>query len=61
MAGLVVRAHQLAGTECQRRVRLTGVVAELHLVQALCQALDDGADLSPQQTSLRDVFEQGNH
>jgi hypothetical protein len=46
MAGLVMKAHQLAGLECERRVRLAGVVAELNLVHARPQTIDDGAYLS---------------
>ena len=61
MAGLVVKAHQLAGAERQRRVRLAGVVAEFDLVHARPKALDDGTDLSPRQPSFGDVLEQGNH
>jgi hypothetical protein len=57
----MVKAHQLVGAESERRVRLTRVVAELNLVHAWPKALDDSADLSPQQPSFRDILEQGNH
>jgi len=58
VARLVVKSNQLVGTESERRVRLTRVVAELNLVHAWPKALDDSADLPPQQPSFRDIFEQ---
>ena len=61
MDGLVVKAHQLAGAERQRRVRLAGVVAEFDLVHARPKTLDNGADLASQQPSFGDILEQGNH
>ena len=59
MARLVVKSNQLVGTESERCARLTRVVAELNLVHTWRKALDDSADLPPQQPSFRDVFEQG--
>lgn len=61
MAGLVVKAHQLVGAKGKRRVRLTGVIAELNLVYTWRKIIDNRPDLSPQQTFLRDVFEQRNY
>jgi hypothetical protein len=56
-----MEAQQLVGAESERRVRLTGVVAELNFVYAGGEALNDGADLSSQQPFFWDIFEQGNY
>lgn len=61
MAWLVVKAHQLVRTKCERSVCLTGVIAELNFVHAGRKTLDDGADLAPQKPLLGDILEQGNH
>jgi hypothetical protein len=61
VAWLVMKAHQLIGTKCERSVRLTGVIAELNFVQAGRKTLDDGADLAAPKSLLRDILEQGNH
>ena len=53
MARLVVKSHQLVGAECERRVGLTGVVAELNLEHVGRKGLNDGADLSLSPPSVR--------
>ncbi len=61
MARLVMEAQQLVGAERKRCVCLTRVVAELNLVHAGREGLNDCADLPPQQPLFRDVFEQSNY